>query len=123
MFLECTDDNFLLQVIEDPTRRDTVQDFILTNKKSLRRNVNLKDSLGCSSREMVESKILRAVRKAHSKLIEAPAPQKKKKKKQQLYPWLHQKCGLQVKEDDSLPLVCSCESPFGVLCSTLRPST
>lgn len=81
MFLECTDDNFLLQVIEDPTRRDTVQDFILTNKKSLRRNVNLKDSLGCSSREMVESKILRAVRKAHSKLIEAPAPQKKKKKK------------------------------------------
>jgi len=31
-------------------------------------NVKLKDSLGCSDHEMVEFKILRAVRRVHSKL-------------------------------------------------------
>ena len=43
-------------------------DLVLTNKKRLVGNVKLKGSLGCSDHEMVEFKILRAARRAHSKL-------------------------------------------------------
>ncbi|GAB0192671.1 hypothetical protein GRJ2_001732400 [Grus japonensis] len=68
MFLERFDDNFLLQVIEEPTRRGAVLDLVVTNKEGLVGNVKLKGSLGCSDHEMVELKILRAVRRADSKL-------------------------------------------------------
>ncbi|GAB0190944.1 hypothetical protein GRJ2_001559700 [Grus japonensis] len=67
-FLEGTDNNFLLQVIEEPTRRDAMLDLVLTNKEGLVENVKLKGSLGCSDHKMVEFKILRAVRRAHNKL-------------------------------------------------------
>ncbi|GAB0179229.1 mitochondrial enolase superfamily member 1 [Grus japonensis] len=67
-FLECVDDNFLLQVIEEPTRRGAMLDLVLTNKEGLVGNVKLKGSLGCSDHKMVEFKILRAARRAHSKL-------------------------------------------------------
>ena len=43
-------------------------DLVLTNKEGLVGNVKLKGSLGYSDHEVVEFKILRAVRKAHSKL-------------------------------------------------------
>ena len=43
-------------------------DLVLTNKEGLVGDVKLKGSLGCSDCEMVEFKILRAVRRAHSKL-------------------------------------------------------
>ena len=67
-FLECIDDNFLLQVMEEPMRRGAMLDLVLTNKEGLVGNVKLKGSLGCSDHEMVEFKILKAVRRAHSKL-------------------------------------------------------
>ncbi|GAB0204803.1 hypothetical protein GRJ2_002945900 [Grus japonensis] len=67
-FLECADDNFLLQVTEEPTRRGAMLDLVLTNKEDLVGDVKLKGSLGCSDHEMVEFKILRAARRAHSKL-------------------------------------------------------
>ncbi|GAB0176134.1 hypothetical protein GRJ2_000078600 [Grus japonensis] len=67
-FLECIDDNFLLQVIEELMRRGAMLDLILTNKEGLVGDVKLKGSLDCSDHEMVEFKILRAVRRAHSKL-------------------------------------------------------
>ncbi|GAB0183301.1 hypothetical protein GRJ2_000795400 [Grus japonensis] len=67
-FLKCIDDNLLLRVIEEPTRRGVVLDLVLTNKEWLVGNVKLKGSLGCSVHEMVEFKILRAVRSVHSKL-------------------------------------------------------
>ncbi|GAB0208807.1 mitochondrial enolase superfamily member 1 [Grus japonensis] len=67
-FLECIDDNFLLQVTEEPTRRGAMLDLVLTNKEGLVGNVKLKGSLGCSDHKMVEFKILRAVRRALSKL-------------------------------------------------------
>ncbi|GAB0187677.1 hypothetical protein GRJ2_001233000 [Grus japonensis] len=67
-FLECIDDNFLLQVIEELTRRGAMLDLVLTNKEGLVGDVKLKGSLGCSDHKMVEFKILRAVRRAHSKL-------------------------------------------------------
>ncbi|GAB0210046.1 hypothetical protein GRJ2_003470400 [Grus japonensis] len=66
--LECIDDNFLLQVIEEPTRRGDVLDLVLTNKEGLVGNVKLKGSLGCSDPEIAEFKILRAARRACSKL-------------------------------------------------------
>ncbi|GAB0205472.1 mitochondrial enolase superfamily member 1 [Grus japonensis] len=67
-FLECVDDNFLLQVIEEPTRRGAMLDLILTNKEGLVGDVKLKGSLGCSDYKMVEFRILRAARRALSKL-------------------------------------------------------
>ncbi|GAB0205636.1 hypothetical protein GRJ2_003029200 [Grus japonensis] len=67
-FLECVNDNFLLQVIEEPTRRGAMLGLILTNKEDLVGDVKLKGSLGCSDHEMVEFRILRAARRALSKL-------------------------------------------------------
>ncbi|PKU43415.1 rna-directed dna polymerase from mobile element jockey-like [Limosa lapponica baueri] len=67
-FLECVDDNFLLQAAEQPTRRGAMLDLVLTNKEGLVGSVKLKGSLGCSDHEMVEFKILRAARRAHCKL-------------------------------------------------------
>ncbi|PKU34027.1 glycerol kinase [Limosa lapponica baueri] len=67
-FLECVDDNFLLQVIEEPTRRGAMLDLVLTNKEGMMGNVKLKGSLGCSDHEMVEFMILRAVRRVPTKL-------------------------------------------------------
>ncbi|GAB0202608.1 hypothetical protein GRJ2_002726400 [Grus japonensis] len=67
-FLECVDDNFLLQVTEEPMRRGAMLDLILTNKEGLIGDVKLKGSLGCSDHKMVEIKILREARRAHSKL-------------------------------------------------------
>jgi len=65
-FLDCADENFLLQVTEEPMRRGAMLDPALTYK--LLGNVKLKGSLGCSDHEMMEFKILRAVRRVHSKL-------------------------------------------------------
>ncbi|GAB0186577.1 hypothetical protein GRJ2_001123000 [Grus japonensis] len=67
-FLECIDDSFLLQVIEEPMRRGATLDLVLTNKEGLVGNVKLQGSLGCSDHETVEFKIHKAVRRAHSKL-------------------------------------------------------
>jgi len=67
-FLERIDDNFLLQVIEEPMGRCAMLDLVLTNKEGLVRNVKVKGSLGCSDHEMVEFKILRAARRVSSKL-------------------------------------------------------
>ncbi|PKU28257.1 dtw domain-containing protein 2 [Limosa lapponica baueri] len=63
-FLECIDDNFLLQVMEEPTRKGAMLDLVLTNKGRLVENIMLKGS----DHEMVEFKILRSTRRVHSKL-------------------------------------------------------
>ncbi|GAB0183357.1 mitochondrial enolase superfamily member 1 [Grus japonensis] len=49
-------------------RRVAMLDLVLANKEGLVENVKLKGSLGCSVHEMTEFKILRAVRRALSKL-------------------------------------------------------
>ncbi|PKU38249.1 dtw domain-containing protein 2 [Limosa lapponica baueri] len=51
-FLECINDNFLLQMIEEPTRKGAMLDLVLTNKEGLVRNVKFKGSLGCSDHKM-----------------------------------------------------------------------
>ncbi|KAF4799511.1 hypothetical protein TURU_054333 [Turdus rufiventris] len=65
-FLECVDDSFLLQVMEEPMRRGVLLNLVLSYKEDLMRNVNLKGGVGCSDHEVV--KILRTMRKMHSKL-------------------------------------------------------
>jgi len=67
-FLECIDNNFPLQVTEQPMRRSAVLDLILISKEGLMGNAKLKGSLGCSHHELVEFKILRAARGVHRKL-------------------------------------------------------
>jgi len=67
-FFKCVEDNFLLHVIEEPTRRGAMLDPVLTNKEGLVGNVKVKVSLGCSDHEMVEFKILRAARRVRSNL-------------------------------------------------------
>lgn len=62
-FLDCTVDNFLLQVIEEPIRGGAMLDHL-----PARRNVNLKGRLGYSDHEKVKFQILRAVRRVHSKI-------------------------------------------------------
>ena len=49
-------------------RRSVPLNLVLTNKEGLMGNVKLKGSLGCSGHAVVEYKILRAVRRAQSKL-------------------------------------------------------
>ncbi|PKU36537.1 glycerol kinase [Limosa lapponica baueri] len=67
-FLECVDDNFLLQMVEEPMRKGAMLDLILTNKEELVGKVKFKGSLSCSDHEMAEFKILRAARRVCSKL-------------------------------------------------------
>ncbi|PKU29902.1 zinc finger protein zfat-like [Limosa lapponica baueri] len=51
-------------------RRGAKLDRVLPTKEGLAGSVKLKGSLGCSDQEMVEFKILRAARRAHSKVKE-----------------------------------------------------
>ena len=67
-FLECIDDNFLLQVTEQPTRRGALLDLILTNNKGLVEDVKIKGSFGCSDHGMVDFRTLRVQRRVKSKL-------------------------------------------------------
>ena len=39
-FLQSVDDNFLMQVVEEPTRRGALLDLVLTNKEGLVQDVN-----------------------------------------------------------------------------------
>ncbi|PKU42895.1 rna-directed dna polymerase from mobile element jockey- hypothetical protein [Limosa lapponica baueri] len=57
-FLQCIDDNFLTQVMEDPTRRGVLLDLGLTNKGGLVEDIKVGGSLGCSDREKTEFRIM-----------------------------------------------------------------
>jgi len=67
-FLECINDNFLLQVAGESTSRGAMLDLVLTNKEGLVGNVKLKGNLGCGDHEKSEFRILRAAKRVHSKL-------------------------------------------------------
>ncbi|XP_010185617.1 PREDICTED: pre-mRNA-processing factor 17 [Mesitornis unicolor] len=57
-FLQCINDNFLMQMVDEPTRRGALLDLTLTNKEGLFEVVKVEGSLGCSNHEMVEFSIL-----------------------------------------------------------------
>lgn len=65
--LECTDDNFLLQLMEEPRRGGAMLDRFFPNKEELVGSVKFEGSLDCGDHEM-EFQILRAARKVHRKL-------------------------------------------------------
>ena len=51
-FLQSINDNFLMQLVEEPTRRGVLLDLVLTNKEGLVEDVKLEGSLGSSDHEM-----------------------------------------------------------------------
>lgn len=60
-------DNFMTQVIGEPTRRGALLDLVLTNRDGLVGNMKVEGSLGCSDHEMLEFKILRGQSRAKSR--------------------------------------------------------
>lgn len=81
-FLQCIDGSFLLQVAEEPMRRDIVLDLILTNKEGLARNVKVKGNLDFSDHEM--AKILKAVRRVQ---VHSPGIWENRQRLFQRYAW------------------------------------
>ncbi|GAB0206727.1 hypothetical protein GRJ2_003138300 [Grus japonensis] len=69
-FLQSINDNFLTQVVEEPTRRGVLLllDLVLTNKEGLAGDVKVEGSLGCRDHEMVEFRILRGRSRAVSRI-------------------------------------------------------
>ena len=67
-FLQCVEDSFLTQVVEEPRKRGVLLDLAVSNGNGLVRNVKVGDSLGCSDHEMVEFKILCRRSKAISRV-------------------------------------------------------
>ena len=66
--LECTEDNFLSEVIDGPTRGDAILDLLLTNAKEQIGDIRIGGCLGCSDHAMVEFTLQRDMRQAKSKM-------------------------------------------------------
>ena len=58
-FLETVEDNFLVQVIDGPTRGEAILDLVLSNEEESIREVKIRGSLGCSDHALVEFVILK----------------------------------------------------------------
>jgi len=67
-FLQSIDDNFLMQVEEEPTRKGVLLDLVLTNKEGLEEDVKVGGRLGCSDHEMLEFRILLGGSRAISRI-------------------------------------------------------
>jgi len=57
-FLQNINDNFLMQVVEEPMRTGVLLNLVLMNKEGLVEDVKDGGSLGCSDQEMVKVRIL-----------------------------------------------------------------
>ncbi|XP_065411777.1 uncharacterized protein LOC135973241 [Chrysemys picta bellii] len=67
-FLESVGDNFLVQVLEEPTRGRAFLDLLLTNREELVGEAKVDGNLGGSDHEMVEFRILTQGRKESSRI-------------------------------------------------------
>lgn len=67
-FLESTDDNFLIQVMEEPMWKGVLLDLILTNKEGMVGDVKVGCSLGSSDHEIIEFNIMQGRKRAISKI-------------------------------------------------------
>ncbi|CAM4648647.1 unnamed protein product [Lepidochelys kempii] len=67
-FLESVGDNFLAQVLEEPTRGGTFLDLLLTNWVELVGEAKVDENLGGSDHELVEFRILTQGRKVSSRI-------------------------------------------------------
>ncbi|GAB0202648.1 hypothetical protein GRJ2_002730400 [Grus japonensis] len=56
-FLECVEDNFLTQLVSEPTREDASLDLLFTNREGLVGDVVVGGCLGLSNHEMIEFSI------------------------------------------------------------------
>ena len=66
-FLECTEDCFLLQILDMPTRNNALLDLLLANQEDLLDNITTNGSLGYSNHNIVEFKILTSTLKTSSR--------------------------------------------------------
>ena len=64
--VESIDDNFLVQVMDRPTRGEVLLDLLLTSVEEISKGVNTGGSLGCSDHALVEFVISRDVGLAKS---------------------------------------------------------
>ncbi|KAM9591180.1 uncharacterized protein ACIBXB_006077 isoform 1-T3 [Morphnus guianensis] len=66
-FLECVEDNFLTQLVGEPTRGEALLDLLFTNREGLVGDVVVGGRLGLSDHEMIGFSILGEARKVVSK--------------------------------------------------------
>ncbi|PKU42878.1 adaptin ear-binding coat-associated protein 1 [Limosa lapponica baueri] len=66
-FLECVEDNFLMQLVSEPTRESALLGLILVNRKELVGEVKVGGHLGHSDHEMIEFSILGETRRRVTK--------------------------------------------------------
>ena len=67
-FLECMEDNLLMQLVREPTREDAPLD-LFTNREGLVGGVEVESCCGQSDHEMVEFSVLGEVRRGAAKLL------------------------------------------------------
>jgi len=53
-FLECVEDNFLTQLVSEPTMADALLDLLFTNREGLVGDVVVRGHLGLSNHEMIK---------------------------------------------------------------------
>lgn len=58
-FLESTEDNFLVQALDRPTRGEVSLDLVLANAEEIIKEIEIGGSLGCSDLTLVEFVISR----------------------------------------------------------------
>jgi len=66
-FLECVDDNFLTQLVSEPTRGGASLDLLFTNREGLVGDVVVGDRLGLSYHEMTELSVHGEIKRGASK--------------------------------------------------------
>ena len=66
-FLECVGDNFLTQLVREPTREGALLDLLFVNREGLVDNVAAGGRLGHSDHEIIEFSILREARRRLSR--------------------------------------------------------
>ncbi|PKU41300.1 hypothetical protein llap_8389 [Limosa lapponica baueri] len=66
-FLECVKDNFLTQLVRDPTRESALLDLLLVNREGLVGDVKVGGHLGQSDHEIIEFSILAEARQGASR--------------------------------------------------------
>ncbi|PKU41370.1 adaptin ear-binding coat-associated protein 1 [Limosa lapponica baueri] len=66
-FLECVGDNFLTQLVREPTREGALLDLLFINREGLVGDVTVGGRLGHSDHEMIEFSVLREARRGASR--------------------------------------------------------
>jgi len=66
--LECTEENFLIQIIDSTTRADAILDLLVTNAREVIGDVKIGGSLSCSDHAVVMFAVLRDMGQAKSKV-------------------------------------------------------